>query len=45
MLRRRNRNALLKKIGFEEGIATLKYTAEEVLREDADAQILRGFEE
>ena len=36
-------NTLLQQVGFPEGIATLKETAEEILRED-ETQILRNFE-
>ena len=36
-------NTLLQQVGFPEGIATLKETAEEILRED-ETQILKNFE-
>ncbi len=35
---------LLRKVGFDEGIATLKYTAQELLREDSEARIFRSDE-
>ena len=35
---------LLKKVGFPEGITTLRYTAEEILREDSEEKILKEFE-
>ncbi|MBX9743914.1 MAG: hypothetical protein K2X08_01740 [Chlamydiales bacterium] len=38
-------NLLLKKVGFPEGILTLKDTAEEILREDGAIEISNQLEE
>jgi hypothetical protein len=38
-------NLLLQKVGFPEGIQTLKETAEEILQEDGEMEIYNGFEE
>lgn len=35
---------LLKQVGFPEGIATLKETAQEILEEDGAVEIAEGFE-
>jgi|GEM_PF-2461502 hypothetical protein len=37
-------NILLQRVGFPEGIITLKQTAEEILQEDQESQILKNLE-
>lgn len=38
-------NALLKKVGFPEGIITLKGAAQEILAEDGPLEVFEGCEE